>query len=230
MIICTVCGEANDELLTVCSRCHSFLQAKVDALDLFSTAWGLMERPGQTFRRIVLSRHKNYIFLLAGVAGVGVVFALLQALRAGTRFGSIGLVFAAGPLIGIPFGILLLWVVAMISRVAGLAVGGKGTLRNLRAVWAYAALPFIAAVLILLPVKLAIFGIYLFDPNPAPSVINPVLYYVLLGLDTLALLLTAVWSVFGLSTSMGISKMRALIPAAVVAAGFAAGFLVAASQ
>ncbi len=75
MIPCTVCGEANDDLATVCTKCHSYLQAKVDTIDLFPTIWGLIERPGPTMKKIVLARHKNYVFVLLMLLGVATSLA-----------------------------------------------------------------------------------------------------------------------------------------------------------
>ena len=62
MITCSICGVQNDELAVLCSSCKSYLQSKVDSLNLFATIWQLIENPRAAFKKIVLARHKNYVF------------------------------------------------------------------------------------------------------------------------------------------------------------------------
>jgi hypothetical protein len=52
---------------------------------------------------------------------------------------------------------------------------------------------------LLFPLEIGIFGVYFFDNNPPPIVINPPAYIGLIGLDTLA----GVWSVLLVVVGLG---------------------------
>jgi hypothetical protein len=217
MITCTVCGEANEELAIVCTKCHSYLQAKVDTIDLFPAIWGLIERPASTFRKIVLAKHKNYVFSLLMLVGVAMCLAASSYLQLGRRFpfgAVIGVAVCGGPLVGILFGL----VATVVAKFVGRLLGGKGNARNLRAVLAYGAVPVIFLLVIVFPVEFGIFGKYLFDQNPPPSVLEPTIYTVLFVLNCLGL----AWSVLLYGTGCAIAGStpwwKGMVPAALVAA------------
>lgn len=189
MITCSVCGKENDDLSIVCSSCKSYLQGKVDALDLFQTIWGLAESPGKTFKRIVLAKHKNYTLLLAFVFGIRLVLDIAWYKSIGDRVPSLititGAAFVLGPLAGC----ILLFVGSLLLQSMTKLMGGKATRRNLFAAIAYAAVPAALSLVFLFPIEVAVFGIDFFGKNPPPSVIKPLEYSILLGLKGLA----AVW-------------------------------------
>ena len=68
-MLCPICQHENHHLAVVCVSCGSYLQTRVDNLDLFATAGKLIERPRQAFHAIAISRHKNYTILLATLSG-----------------------------------------------------------------------------------------------------------------------------------------------------------------
>ena len=83
MITCRVCGTENDDLAVVCRSCKSFVQGKVDTLNLFETMWGLLEAPSRTFKKIAIARTKNYILPLSALCGVAAAYAAFWAYQIG---------------------------------------------------------------------------------------------------------------------------------------------------
>ena len=69
-------------------------------------------------------------------------------------------------------------------------LGAKTAVRAVAAVIVYAGIPVLSILIAVFPIKLAIFGVYLFDHNPSPVVIAPGLFWVLTGLEGLG----ALWS------------------------------------
>ena len=100
MIRCSVCGHENDDLSVVCVACKSFLQAKVDTLDLFQTAWILIVSPRRAFKRIVISRHKNYGVLLTSLLGIAIAFTVFWFKNLGGHFSSLIALLGAGLILG----------------------------------------------------------------------------------------------------------------------------------
>ena len=99
MLKCPVCGTENGDLDTVCRSCKGFIQAKVDTLDLFSTAWGLMDQPRRTFRRIALAKTKNYVILLSAGIGIALVYLYFWHWHLAVRFPSLITLLGIGLLV-----------------------------------------------------------------------------------------------------------------------------------
>lgn len=216
MLKCPVCGAENSDLDVVCTSCKSFIQAKVDTLDLFSTVWGLLEQPRRTFRRIALAKSKNYVILLSAAFGVVIVYLYLWHWHLAVQIPSLVTLLGIGLLAGPPLGNLF---VALCAVVIGLILRTRGInlkLRNTRAILAYACVPLVASLLLVMPLEIAIFGSYFFDNNPPPIVINPVAYIGLIGLDALAGLWSVVLLTLGLRSAAGASWVWSIIASAVV--------------
>ncbi len=211
MIRCPVCGHENGDLETVCVSCKGFLQSKVDTLDLFSSIWGLMHSPRLAFRRIVLSKHKNYVILLTALLGMAILYSVLWFRNMGRIFsGLFGVLLTgivAGPVVGIVFTVIFTVVMVRLGHL----LGGKTTFRVMYAVVAYASVPILLTMVFVFPIEVAIFGIYLFDNNPPPLVINPVLYVMLLGFDALGVLWAWLLLIEGSIIANGFTRLRAVL-------------------
>jgi len=216
MIACTVCGTPNDEFAVVCVSCKSFLQTKVDNLNLFETLWALMESPRAAFRRIALARNKNYVIVLSSLLGIAGVYAVIWLRALGPRFPNLAFLVGAGILAGPPLGIVLVLLLSVLVHRLGRLLGGRGTYRNVRAVVAYAAVPVVYSLVIVFPVEIALFGTYFFSNNPPPLVINPAAYVVLLGMDGAALLWSLALLVEATVVVNGFGRGKALIVASAV--------------
>lgn len=186
MITCSVCGTKNDELSIVCSSCKGFLQGRIDALDLFSTLWGLIESPRSTFKKIVLAKHKNYSIFLSSLFGMCLVFDVAWYKSLAPVFSNlltlVGIAIVLGPVLGI----FVLFAASVILLVITNALGGKASRRNLFAALAYATMPIVFSLMFIVPLEIAIFGIDFFGSNPPPMIVKPVEYSLLLVLKAVA--------------------------------------------
>ena len=210
MILCPVCGTENDEMNLVCANCKGYLQAKVDALDLFSTMWGVIESPRHTFKKIVIARHKNYVLFLASIFGVSLAYGIIWARDLGGWFANVLTLIGTGAVAGVPLGILVSTGIAATLKTFAKALGGSVSMRNMFAVTAYAFIPIVLSLVFVLPVEVAIFGREFFDNNPPPMIIKPVIYMVLLGFDGAAVLWSMVLLIKGTIVANGFGKMKSL--------------------
>jgi hypothetical protein len=211
MITCGVCGTENDEYAVLCASCKAYLQSKVEGLDLFATIWGLIESPTATFRRIVLSKRKNFVTLLAAVAGIAVVFGIIWFFRMGTRFTGLMSILAFGMIGGPIAGIVTMLTVSTLVQVAARIAGGKGRFRDTMAATTYASFPVGFSLIFIFPLLIANFGMYLFDQNPSPMVIKPVVYSALLLFDVAAVLWALGLSIIGLAVAHRLPRTRAVL-------------------
>jgi hypothetical protein len=211
MRACTVCGTENDDLAVVCSSCKSFLQAKVDNLNLFETLWGLMESPRTTFRKIALARHKNYAVLLSSLLGISLAYTLFWFRTMGPSFASLATLVGAGILLGPFLGVAFVFLFAGLMHRLAKIVGGNGTFRNTYAVASYAGAPIVYSLVFVFPIEIAIFGMYFFANNPPPLVISPVIYLVLLGMSFATFLWSLVLLIEGTIVAHQLSRGRAVL-------------------
>ena len=208
MITCPVCGKQNDDLARLCTSCKSFLQSKVDNLNLFSTVWGLIESPSTTFKRIVLSQHKNYVLLLSSLLGICLLYTIFWYKNLGYVFPNLLMLIGAGLVVGPPFGVIFAagfsFVLLQIARM----FGGRATFLNSLSVVAYAAVPLVFALIFVFPIELAAFGLDFFGRNPHPMVIKPVVYVLLIGMDALAFLLSWLLLIEGTIVANGLTRRK----------------------
>jgi hypothetical protein len=216
MIACTVCGTQNDEFTVVCVSCKSFLQMKVDNLNLFETLWSLMEEPSAAFRRIALARHKNYVLLLSCLQGMAIVYLIIWLKSLGARFPNFVLLVGAGLVIGPLAGVLFMVVYSLIVHRVGRLLGGAGSYRNVRAATVYASVPIVYSLVLVFPIEIAVFGPYFFSDNPPALVINPVAYIVLLGFDAAAIVWSLALLMEGAAVVNGFGRGKAAVLAAIM--------------
>ena len=224
MIECRVCGAPNSDLALTCTQCKSFLQAKVDTLDLFATAWGVIESPAKAFKRVVLAKRKNYVFFLSVLMGMGAVLTAASLHNLGPALGGLPGVVGAVILGGIVIGMLGVPMLASMLVAAARMLGGTGGIRPVMAVIVYASAPALAILIAVAPIKLAIFGQYLFDHNPSPMVLAPGLYIVLTVLEGLGALWSLALMGVGLSVATGLRGIRP-VALALLAGALAGGLM-----
>lgn len=211
MIRCTVCGTENDEWVLVCTSCKSYLQRKVDALNLFATIWILIESPRKAFKAIVLAQHKNYVLLLSSLLGFSLAFTVFWFKNVGTQVESLLTLLGLGILVGPPVGVAFVATLGIVIRRLAMVFGGRSTLRNTIAVVAYAGVPVVFTLVFVFPVELAVFGIDFFRTNPHPIVIKPVVYVILVGLDVLGFLWSWLLLIEGTISSNGLPRWKAAL-------------------
>lgn len=220
MIVCPVCQAKNNHLAVVCTSCGSFVQSKVDALDLFATVWKLIESPRDAFRRIAISSHKNYIFFLSAVTGIAFAFTIMWLLKIGNSdIPFINLLvagFVTGPVLGVTNLLVLSVVQMLIARVFGLLTKFKNTL----AIVSYASVPIVLSVIFILPVEILTFGKFFFSTNPSPVTLKPVSYGLVLTLDGVSLLWSLGLYMYGTKILYDVSFSRAALIASITVAIF----------
>ncbi len=200
MIVCSVCRTENHHLAITCRSCGGFLQAKVENLDLFSTAWGVIERPRRAFRTIGLAVHKNFAYVLAATSGIAFVFLAFWIVKAGDQAESLLNIIAAALAVGPFFGIAALLAGAALAQAVSSIVRAPLTFRNCFALFAWSMVPVVISLLVVMPVEILSFGQFFFTTNPSPLVLRPVSYVILLGLDGLFALWTLLLQFAGLKT------------------------------
>jgi len=221
-----VCGTENDDLAVVCTSCKGYIQAKVDTLDLFHTMWGLMESPSTTFRRIALAGTKNYAILLTVAFGVAMAYGLLWHGNYGVREPQLTTILGMGLLAGPVLGVIAFVVLSRLIRLLSPLGGRKISARNGFALLAYSGVPVVMTLVVLFPIEIAVFGVYLFDVNPPPLVLNPLAYIVLVGLDGIAAVWSAVLLGIGIRVMAGSRGWFAALLAVICVAALLALFLV----
>jgi len=220
MIVCPSCSHTNADLAIVCGSCKGYLQNRVANLDLFTTAWGVLESPRVSFRQVALAEHKNYALTLHAMFGIAVMFTLFWHERMGEVFGGLLETLIWGTVAGIVFGTVTAPLVALgygsITRI----LGGSVAFRNGLALTAYALIPICLSLFTVFPVELATFGMFLFSSNPSPHVLNPVSFYALAGLDSV-LTLWAIYLVMQATRMVsGFSLLRSVLVAVLLAGAY----------
>jgi hypothetical protein len=185
MIPCPVCNNQNHHLSVTCSTCGSYIQTTIDNLDLFTTAWNILEKPKKTFHRVAIAKHKNYGLVLSAVAGIAIVYFIFWCIKAADYTQSLLNFLIAGFVIGPVIGIfsvlifsLLMMAIVKLSRV-------KINFRSTFAVVAYSLVPIVISVIIILPIEIMTFGLFFFSSNPPPYELKPVSYFTLISLDSI---------------------------------------------
>jgi hypothetical protein len=206
--VCPVCKNENPYLSIVCGACGSYLRESVRSLDLFQTVWNLVESPHETLQRIVIANQKNYSWLLQVLFGCTYVSFLFWGMKIGIVINDLILILVLIMVIGPVIGIMVINMIALIGKIC---IGSSIIrFRDIRALLSYSSMPLIISFLILFPVEVGIFGMYLFTESPSPMLLKPVIYIFLLVLDGLLI----GWTLFLFGTGMrvvGLSTGKNLV-------------------
>ncbi len=214
MITCTICRTENHHLAVTCAGCGSFLQQRVETLDLFQTLGHLIESPRKTFHTIGVSRHKNYAIVLSMAAGWPLVFFVFWALKAGEHAPTFLHLLLAGLATGPFFGLISLLLLAALTAIGTRLLKHRVSFRNSFALLAYACMPWLFVLLFVLPVVFLSFGIYFFTGNPSPAILRPFSFYAIASLTVAFALWGVVLLVVGMKQLSGAGwRFSLLVPA-----------------
>lgn len=142
-------------------------------------------------QRIILAQQKNYIYLLQALFGFAYVSFIFWFANIGLLIDNLQVILALVLVLGPAAGIITVMVLSIFAMLTLRMMKIPVSYRNVRAVLSYAGFPIIVSVVFIFPAEVGIFGMYLFTNEPSPFTINPLVYGMILGLDTLFIL----WSI-----------------------------------
>jgi hypothetical protein len=230
MIECTVCQAENDDFSVTCIKCKAFLQDRVPNLNLFETGWQVIESPSKAFRKIVLAEHKNYVLFLFSLLGVSLAFTVFWFFRLGSRFESLLDLIPAAVGLGVGLGFAASFLITGVYHLLARLMGGLTGFRVSFGVLGYAMTPVAFSLVLILPIELLTFGMFLFTGNPHPYAMKPVSYVLLVGFDVLIASWTLVLAVIGTSVGHRLSAVRSLFVVVVTLGLLVGGIFWAAQQ
>ncbi len=230
MIKCPVCLAENNDFATVCVKCKAFLQDRIPNVNLFETAWKVIESPRVAFRQIVLSEHKNFSLFLFSFFGISLSFTAFWYFKLGARFFSFLDVIQWALITGVAAGLASAIFLTLVYHIAARALGGKAKIRDSMGLLAYSLVPIVISLFLVLPIELLTFGMYLFTSNPSPYSLKPLSFILLAGFDVLVGLWTLILSVVATRVGhrLGIGKSIAVVALSLVL--FAGALFVAARE
>lgn len=230
MITCPVCLAENDDFATTCTKCKAFLQNRVPNLDLFQTAWKILESPRATFRQIVLAEHKNFSLLLFALFGINLSFTAFWYFKLGSRFDTLLDLLPWALLIGLGLGAVTAVVLTLAYHVVARILGGAGGWKDSMALLAYSLIPIAISLLILLPIELLTFGMYFFTSNPPPYTLKPVSYVLLVGIEALLALWSFILVIVGTKVGHRLGVLKSILVVVLTVGLFGGGLFFAASH
>ncbi|GJQ20934.1 MAG: hypothetical protein HBSIN02_12890 [Bacteroidia bacterium] len=149
---------------------------------------------------------------------MAVSFTVFWYLRLGVFFHTLmdvlPFAFAAGLALGLLSAVLLTFLYHGVVRM----LGSPRKVKQSYAMLAYALVPIVLSVIVVLPIELMTFGMFLFTSNPNPAVIKPASFYILISLDALAALWTIILAVKGTRIIHGFTAPRAVLAVGIVLA------------
>jgi hypothetical protein len=184
-MICSICQSENDKFSATCKKCGGFLQNRVPNLDLFDTLWKVFENPREAFRLVILAEHKNYAVFLYTLYGILLTCSGFAYFRIGNRFDNVLFLLFWAFLLGIPFGGILGMFISFSHWILSKMMKGKASFPSSVGIVSYSFAPLLLSLVLILPMKLMTFGMYLFTSNPHPMSLKPLSYILLLGLDSI---------------------------------------------
>ncbi|MCW5896326.1 MAG: YIP1 family protein [Bacteroidetes bacterium] len=177
---------------------------------MFSTIWGLIESPRGAFRQIVLAKHKNYSLMLSALFGISLALEIAWYKSLLQTFPRTEVILGGALLLGPVFGIVVVFLAAVLLKKATAVLGGIATHKNLFAALAYAMMPMVLGLFFLVPIALAVFGSDFFGVNPPPMVIKPLEYKVLMVLKGIVVLYSLYLAVEATLAANALTRKRFL--------------------
>lgn len=205
MVQCPVCKTQNDDFATTCIQCHSYIQNRIPNLDFFDMAWRVIETPRKAFHTISLAEHKNYSLFLFSLFGISITFTAFWFFKLGDRFGNLLDLIIWALLAGAVLGLVVAPITGGLHFLLTKLFKGKAGFRNSFGVMAYSLIPVVVSLILILPIELLTFGMYLFTSNPHPFTIKPVSYVILLGFDGVVGFWSVLLAILGTRVSQRLS-------------------------
>ncbi len=197
VLICDHCGNENPFYQLNCTKCKSFLRARIVNIDFWDTLWKLFYSPVKTAENIIQAENKNFVVTVALLTAIKfslLSLILMNAARSGenSNFSFIqGFIFGGVPLL------VLIFIFTIIITFINKKNGIQGRVKDGLAVYFYSFSPMVLSLLVLTPIQFALFGGYWFTFNPSPFLMKPRAATVMYILE----LLMFIWSALLFITS-----------------------------
>lgn len=188
MISCRICGKENFFENLKCSSCNALIRERVPSINLGETTLYLLIEPKFAIQRVFLSEKKNYLSLLLFLFSLKLTFITFYLIK----ITDLELVTLNLPQFIILFIIVHLTIIHLISFFAKIFIQAtekiKIKYKNYLALYVYSFLYFSISLLILIPIEIMQFGLYLFSSNPSIFEINKTKSFLLLFLELIMIL------------------------------------------
>lgn len=180
-LTCNNCGESNPVYSLNCSKCNSFLRARVPNIDMWDTIWNILVTPTETLIKIIQAEKKNYIGFLLSIwfikSTINYFITSNYMMSETTLTDSI----IKGGLISVSLVFIIPLITSKIFTAFKIQVRYKDLLAN----YTYSLIPIILAFVFLTPFHFALYGFYWYTINPSPLIIKPLVSYVMYGIEGL---------------------------------------------
>lgn len=191
-ITCPHCNAENAFYNTTCIKCRYYLRDRIYNIDLWSAVSTLIDNPAKSFRNIIFSEHKNFIFFILFFISAKYLINIrfLSMLTVGEFQTTIELFLSYLIILGSVSLYFLLFSFAYKSLSNANHIYGR--FKDVFSVVIYSQIPYALGLIILFPLELVIFGDYLFSMNPTPFTIKGSIAYLFLLVELSVML----WSIF----------------------------------
>lgn len=194
---CPNCGTENPIYKYSCTNCKAFLRERIVNIDLWKTIYSILESPILTFTKIIEAEHKNFVIFLNTLIGIK-FFLITVILKSFNQINSFDNdYFLQNLLIIVGVSFILLMLLAFIFTKLNNVFGLENRFRDNYSIIVYSFIPLLFSLVLLSPVHYALFGQYWFTYNPPPYVIKEVPAYILLFIEGLLTIWSALLVIFG---------------------------------
>ena len=185
--VCKNCHFENPYYRSTCLNCKSYIRDRVYNLDFWKTFAKLLENPFEAFKLIIFSEQKNFIFFI-------MIFAAVKFLI-NARFAAMLTLhqFQSGTSLFVSYILILACLISAIFfysylfTLIGLRFKYQMRIKDNFAILCYSQILSAAALFVLFPIELILFGDYLFSINPTPFAIKGILAYLLLIIELIVI-------------------------------------------
>ncbi|GMU84825.1 MAG: hypothetical protein AMXMBFR48_00670 [Ignavibacteriales bacterium] len=181
---CSTCNTQNELFRLNCSKCGSVLDNRYPNLDLWTTIARLIDSPTIAFKGIIRAEHKNFV-----------VFLLLFLAVRFISYGEFWSAFVIGnsiPLLHglfvIPLYLAAVFAVYLILKKLLSRSQSEVRYTDVLAGSVYSALPIYFSGTFLFLLEYIFFGKYMFMSNPNAFMINDIIAWMFVGMETLLFL------------------------------------------
>lgn len=179
-LICNNCGASNPIFSLNCSKCNSFLRARVPNIDLWDTIWSLFITPIDSAVKIIQAEKKNFLVLLLSLWFIksSVNYYIIS------NYYSSGVTSIGESLIkGGVFSVSLIIIFSLLLSLIFSKLKIPNRLKDVLSLITFSLIPIILVFVILTPFHFALYGFYWYTVNPSPIIIKPLVTYVLYGIE-----------------------------------------------